>query len=230
MGKNQVLQFPDPESASDDGLLCFGGDLEISTLLSAYRMGIFPWPQEGLPLLWFSPLERGVLNFDCLHWSRRFLRAMKDDRFLITFNQDFARVIKECAMVPRSHETGTWILPEMQKSYIQLHEAGYAHSVECWLAGQLVGGLYGVYVDGVFSGESMFYKASDASKRCLFALIEVLRENHLKWMDIQMVTPVLEKLGGSYVSRAEYLRRVIHSQASLPERLLLKGNFQWSSK
>lgn len=219
MKAERRIRFPDARTAGDDGLLCFGGDLEVETLVEAYGHGIFPWPQEGLPLLWFSPRERGVLDFAELHWSRRFLRALKDTSFTITFNQEFEQVIKECAHAPRSHETGTWILPEMQDAYLRFHEAGYAHSVECWQAGHLVGGLYGVCVAGVFSGESMFFKVSDASKRCLFALTTELSRRGFRWMDIQMVTPVLEKLGGKYISRDEFLLRLSRAREEHPRAL-----------
>jgi leucyl/phenylalanyl-tRNA--protein transferase len=204
--------FPDPLSAGDDGLLCYGGDLAVETLQEAYRNGIFPWPQEGLPLLWFSPLRRGVIDFADLHWPRRFLREVKTSPLKITFNRAFAQVIQSCASIPRTHESGTWILPAMEKAYIEFHRAGFAHSVECWqVIGEtehLVGGLYGVYVGGVFSGESMFFKVSNASKFCFYALIDRLKESGLTWIDIQMVTPVLESFGGSYISREEFQSRL----------------------
>ncbi len=207
MGERQIL-FPDPRNAGPDGLLCVGGDLEVDTLYAAYSQGIFPWPQEGLPLLWFSPWERGVLDFKDVHWPRRFLRDLRKSEFEVTFNQAFASVIHECAKQPRVHEQGTWILPEMQFAYEKFHEAGYAHSIECWKDGVLVGGMYGVYVEGVFSGESMFHRASGASKMCLYRAIEKLRESGIEWIDIQMVTPVLETFGGKYISRDEYLERL----------------------
>jgi leucyl/phenylalanyl-tRNA--protein transferase len=206
------MRFPDPRSTGEDGLLCIGGDLSVETLLEAYRLGVFPWPHEGLPLLWFSPIARGVLDFDEIHWPRRFLRELKAQRpdleYKITFNEDFDRVVRECATVPRVHEKGTWILPEMQDAYKRFHRAGYAHSVECWLNGELVGGLYGVFVDGVFSGESMFHKVSDASKRCLYALVEKLKDGGVTWMDTQMVTRVLETFGGKYIPREAFLERI----------------------
>jgi leucyl/phenylalanyl-tRNA---protein transferase len=216
MADRRIL-FPDPRSAGRDGLLCVGGDLGVDTLCAAYSQGIFPWPQEGLPLLWFSPWERGVLDFDELHWPRRFLRELqsaKSASFEITFDQAFDDVIRECAAIPRTHETGTWILPEMERAYSRFHRAGFAHSVECWLEGELVGGLYGVCVKGVFSGESMFHKVDGASKRCLFALIERLRSSGFGWMDIQMVTPVLQTFGGKYIPREEFLSRVAEAQKS----------------
>lgn len=202
------VRFPDPREAGEDGLLCVGGDLSVSTLYQAYRSGIFPWPQAGLPLLWFSPLMRGVLDFKEMHWPRRFLRELRKPGLQITFDRAFDRVIAECARVPRSHETGTWILPEMQRAYSLFHQAGFAHSVECWRGDVLVGGLYGVYVEGVFSGESMFFKEPGASKRCLFALTEKLNDAGVEWMDIQMVTPVLESFGGKYIAREEFLERL----------------------
>lgn len=222
--KLPASRFPDPREADDDGLLCYGGDLEIETLLDAYSHGVFPWPQEGLPLLWFSPMERGVLDFSEVHWPRRFLRELRSRPMKITFDQDFSAVIKECASVPRKpsgqptekspenaaeSNAGTWILPQMQDAYRDLHRMGYAHSVECWdEQGRLVGGLYGVHVAGVFSGESMFHHVDGASKRCLFSLIEKLSGAGLTWIDIQMVTPVLKSFGGKYISRDEFLNRL----------------------
>ena len=209
-----MIVFPDPRSADEDGLLCVGGDLRVDTLVTAYAQGIFPWPQEGLPLLWFSPPRRGVLDFESVHWPRRFIQEMKKSPFRITFNRAFRAVIEECAKTPRSHESGTWILPPMIGAYERFHRAGYAHSVECWKGEELVGGLYGVYVKGVFSGESMFHKASGASKLCLHALVDTLSRQGLKWIDIQMVTPVLESFGGTYISRDDYLDRLEKAHAA----------------
>lgn len=208
------VRFPDPREAGEDGLLCIGGDLSVDTLYEAYRLGIFPWPQEGMPLLWFCPFERGILEFGNLHWPRRFLQEIKASRFSVTFDRAFADVVRECALVPRAHEKGTWILPEMQTAYVRFHEAGYAHSVECWLDGRLVGGLYGVFVEGVFSGESMFFHETGASKYCLYRLVEKLHAAGLKWMDIQMVTPVLKTFGGKYILRDQYLEKVATAQAA----------------
>ncbi len=206
------LKFPDPRDATEDGLLCIGGDLKVETLLQAYSHGIFPWPQESFPLLWFSPPQRGVLDFAELRYSSRFLRKARLSDLRISVNQAFTAVIRECAAVPRSHEKGTWILPDMEKAYTQFHQAGHAHSIEAWRGDKLVGGIYGVYVGGVFSGESMFYREADASKICLYRLIEYLKKKGLEWMDTQMVTPLVERLGGKYITRDEFLLRV--SQAS----------------
>jgi leucyl/phenylalanyl-tRNA--protein transferase len=212
--------FPDPRAALDEGILCVGGDLSVPTLLEAYSRGIFPWPQEGYPLLWFSPPERGILDFARVHIARRLQRELRKpsgESPVITFDQDFAQVITECARIPRAHEKGTWILPEMQKAYLDLHQAGYAHSVECWRGSSLVGGLYGVFVQGVFSGESMFFHESNASKRCLLALIERLKAIGVTWMDTQMVTPVLKDLGAHAISRDEYLLRLDQAHRASPK-------------
>lgn len=216
-----MIQFPDPSTAGPDGLLCVGGDLKVETLLSAYGQGIFPWPQDGLPLLWFSPKERGVLDFAEAHWPRRFLKDIRQAREngsrKITFNKAFGQVIEACAKIPRSHESGTWILPPMIGAYKRFHEAGYAHSVECWAGDRLVGGLYGVFVQGVFSGESMFHSETGASKLCLYALVEKLQASGLEFLDTQMVTPILETFGGKLISRDEFQRRLAQVHESPPQ-------------
>jgi leucyl/phenylalanyl-tRNA---protein transferase len=217
MSENFVI-FPDPSEATEEGLLCVGGNLNVQTLLSAYSKGIFPWPQVGYPLLWFSPPKRGVIDFSDLHISKSLKKELRDDHE-ITFDTAFTEVIRECAVVPRSHESGTWILPEMQEAYSRFHRAGHAHSVELWDSSEgdrkLVGGLYGVFVRGVFSGESMFYKKDNASKICLLALIQRLRASGISWMDTQMVTPVVEQLGGKYIEREQFLERLKNSSVKL---------------
>jgi leucyl/phenylalanyl-tRNA---protein transferase len=218
-----VKVFPDPREATEDGLLCIGGALDVPTLLQAYSKGIFPWPQEGYPLLWFSPSQRGVLDFSELHLSRTFLRDLKKTDLQFTFNKAFPKVIQACSQIPRSHETGTWILPEMVQAYIAFHKAGHAHSIEAWRDGKLVGGLYGVYVGGVFSGESMFYTESNASKLCLYKMILHLRNKGLTWLDTQMVTPLVEKLGGKYISRDEFLDRLKLAQKTSPTVIIKAG-------
>ncbi len=215
--------FPDPREATEDGLLCIGGALDVPTLLQAYSKGIFPWPQEGYPLLWFSPPQRGILDFSEIHLSRTFLRDVKKCDLQFTFNKSFAKVIRACSQIPRSHETGTWILPEMVNAYIAFHKAGHAHSIEAWRDGELVGGLYGVYVAGVFSGESMFYTESNSSKLCLYKMILHLKNKGLQWLDTQMVTPLVEKLGGKYISRDEFLDRLKLAQKTSPTVIIKAG-------
>lgn len=208
---SQII-FPDPTEATEEGLLCVGGDLSVSTLLAAYSRGIFPWPQVGFPLLWFSPPRRGVIDFSELHISKSLRKELRDEHEIV-FDGSFEEVIRCCAEVPRSHETGTWILPDMQEAYLEFHRAGHAHCVELREGGELVGGMYGVFVRGVFSGESMFYKRDNASKICLLAMIHRLRSSGLEWIDTQMVTPVVEQLGGKYISRDDFLERLQNSPA-----------------
>lgn len=200
-------RFPDPRSADPDGLVCVGGNLQVETLIRAYSQGIFPWPQGNLPLLWFSPDPRGVLDFEELHVSRSLNRFLKRNPFHVTRNHCFEEVIRQCALAPRDHH-GTWIRSDMVEAYVKLHKAGYGLSVECWNGEQLVGGIYGVWVNDFFSGESMFFLQSNASKVALLELIAWLKEKGLSWMDIQMLTPVLEAMGGKYINQDDFLERI----------------------
>jgi len=203
-----VLDFDLAEFDLTEGLVAVGGRLDLGTLFQAYYHGIFPWPQEGLPLLWFSPDPRGVLFFEDFHLSDRLQKEWKkkSKEYEFTFNKAFERVVTECQNQVRPGQEGTWILPELKKAYIEFHRAGFAHSVECWRGDQLVGGLYGVLVQGVFSGESMFHKESNTSKWCLMQTVNRLRELGLSWMDTQMVTPVVASLGGKEIPRDEYMK------------------------
>lgn len=208
------IPFPKvPYEESVDGIVAIGGKVDTPTLLAAYERGIFPWPQEGLPMLWFFPEERGILDFKDLHVPESLYKFIKKNsyRFQFTVNEAFEEVIESCQIQKRKHQQGTWILPEMKKAYIKFHEAGYAHSVECWEGKELVGGVYGVLVRGVFSGESMFHKTTNASKMSLLYLIDWLKEKGIQWMDIQMVTPLLKSFGGKYISDKEYYQ-LLHSQ------------------
>lgn len=220
------IHFPNPRILPEDsdGLIYIGGNLDVETLLRAYRSGIFPWPLDSqYPLFWFCPEPRGVLDFDRLHVPRSLAKLRKKNIYRFTFNQAFSRVIQACASQPRPGQEGTWIIPELIPAYIRFHEAGYAHSIECWRDNTLVGGLYGVYVDGVFSGESMFYHEPNTSKLCLLTMAETLKAQGLTWMDTQMVTPVTESLGGRYLTRSEFLDRLdeVHAKKHLPTQLIL---------
>ena len=217
--RKQPFQFPDPRQTLPDGLLCIGGNLEPETLIEAYSIGVFPWPQEGYPLLWFSPVERGVIDFSEFHISKSMKRFMKKTNFRFTMNHRFSEVIKACAFQKRPDQEGTWILDPMIPAYNKLHELGYAHSFECWHGERLVGGMYGIYVNGVFSGESMFFRESNASKFCLIKAIEFLRKRGYEWMDIQMVTPSLAAFGGKYISRDEFLQRLKTASRQFEEKL-----------
>lgn len=203
--------FPDPQKNSIDGIVAMGDMLNLTTLFEAYSFGIFPWPHEDLPLLWYCPDPRGVLFFEKLHTAkslRKFLRQIEEGkvRWRVTMNQAFGEVMRRCSEVPRPGQDGTWITPSMIRAYEEFHRAGYAHSVEVWEGDELIGGVYGVYVAGVFSGESMFYRRSNASKVALLHLIDVLKRNGLTWLDTQMVTPVTEQLGAEYISRGEFFK------------------------
>lgn len=200
-----LLRFPDPRQADEDGVVAVGGDLHPKTLLAAYRQGIFPWPVEGLPMLWFSPAQRAVLRFDELHLPRSLRRAWNQHGWQLTVDRAFAAVIGACAKAPRPGQRGTWITAEVQRAYIRLHRMGIAHSVEVWDGETLVGGIYGVEVDGVFAGESMFHRAPNASKVALLHLIEHVRRRGLDWLDIQVMTPHMERLGARNLPRDEFL-------------------------
>lgn len=205
-------RFPDPRRTDENGIVAVGGDLETDTLIDAYAHGIFPWPHKDFPLLWFSPIERGVLFFEELHLSRSLNKWLKKTEFKITFNKKFKTVIENCASRKRAGQNDTWVTPEMAAAYTKLHNAGFAHSVECWHHGKLIGGLYGVYISGVFSAESMYFEETGASKFCLLALIHRLHEMGHQWLDTQMVSSVVEAFGGRYIAREEYLKLLRESQ------------------
>ncbi len=201
-----MIDFPNPAYADEIGLVCVGGDLEVETLLAAYTQGIFPWPHPGYPLLWFSPGERGIIRFNKLHVAQSLKKFIRKCNYRLTFDLAFAEVMNQCSLVPRPGQDGTWITEAIKEAYLNFHRKGYAHSVECWDKDELVGGLYGVWVGGTFVGESMFYKKDNASKLCLLHIISFLKTKGIKWMDVQMVTPVIEALGGEYVPRKEFLK------------------------
>jgi leucyl/phenylalanyl-tRNA--protein transferase len=200
--------FPPPELADEEGLLAVGGDLAIERLLAAYANGIFPWYEPGGPILWWSPDPRLVLFPDELHVSRRLARTLRSGRFTTTRDAAFPRVIRACAEAERPDQPGTWITPEMQRAYIRLHEAGFAHSVETWRDDNLVGGIYGVRLGRTFFGESMFHAETDASKVALVALVDWLKSGGIGLIDCQVSTPHMLRMGAREVPRAEFLRRV----------------------
>jgi leucyl/phenylalanyl-tRNA---protein transferase len=199
-------RFPDPATAGSDGLVGIGADLEPATLVDAYRRGIFPWPHPGAPLPWFSPDPRGVIPLDELVVSRSLRTRLRRSGWETTVDRAFAAVLSGCADRPRGpRDGGTWITPPMRAAYLRLHELGHAHSLEVWAGGALVGGLYGVGVGGVFTGESMFHLATDASKVALVDLVARLAEAGGHLIDVQMVTPHLASLGARDQPRAEFL-------------------------
>jgi len=216
-----IVRFPDPRSANPQGVVAVGGDLHPESLLLAYRQGIFPWPVEGLPLLWFSPAERGVLEFTALHVPRSLARARRQSTLRFTIDRAFATVIRACAATPRPGQDGTWITPEIVAAYTRLHRLGIAHSVEAWNGRRIVGGLYGVDVDGAFAAESMFYREHNASKLALLHLIGHLQVRGLDWIDVQVLTPHMVRLGAREIPRDVFLENLQRTRA---RRLQLFGS------
>lgn len=207
-----ITHFPDPRQANEEGIVAVGGDLHPQSLMLAYWNGIFPWPIEGLSVLpWFCPAERAILDFSKLHLPRSLVRAQKASTLRLSIDQDFATVIRACAEARR--DSGTWLTDEMIAAYEELHRLGHAHSVEAWAGPELVGGVYGVDVGGVFAGESMFFKRANASKLALLHLIAHLREAGAEWMDIQVMTPHMRALGAELIPRDRFLDRLERARA-----------------
>jgi leucyl/phenylalanyl-tRNA--protein transferase len=198
-------RIPDPSTGDDDagGVVGFGADLKPSTLVDAYRRGIFPWPHPGVATPWFSPDPRAVIPLDCLHVSRSLRQRLRRCGWSTTVDAAFEAVVAGCANRPTGE--GTWIGRDMEQSYVRLWRMGWAHSVEVWDGDRLVGGLYGVAVGGCFTGESMFHRATDASKVALVDLVARLAEAGACLIDVQMVTPHLASLGARDLPRAEFL-------------------------
>jgi leucyl/phenylalanyl-tRNA---protein transferase len=208
-----MSRFPDPRYIRGD-VVAMGDDLRVETLRDAYRHGIFPWPHEELPLPWFSPRRRTVIVFDELHVGRSLRKAERRGEFKYTIDRAFGDVIAACARTPRGDETGTWIGPAIIAAYTSLHRAGDAHSIEVWRDKALTGGLYGVDAGGVFTGESMFHRAPDASKLALLFLIEHLRTRGATWIDCQVTTPHMAALGAREIPRRRFLDMLAAEQAS----------------
>ena len=200
---DERLIFPNPELAEPDGLLAIDGDLSTERLWLAYQNGIFPWYSDDSPILWYSPHERFVLFPDELKISKSMRQVLHSGKFVITQNKCFAVVIEACSQVERPGQDGTWITTEMKIAYEQLHKHGLAHSVEVWDDDALVGGFYGVQVNNVFCGESMFSKVSNASKA---ALIWLCQSGVYKLIDCQVHTEHLESMGARMISREEYMK------------------------
>ena len=199
-------ELPHPDSADENGLVGIGADLLPGTLLLAYRSGLFPMPISGRsPIGWWSPDPRGVLALDRLRVTRSLRRSMR--RYEVRFDTAFEQVMRACANPDRD---GGWITDEIHTAYTELHELGWAHSIEAWdvETGMLVGGLYGVNINGLFAGESMFHREPDASKVALVGLVEELRRIGVVLLDVQWLTPHLESLGAEEIPRGEYLRKL----------------------
>lgn len=205
---NEKLYFPPVDNADEHGILAIGGDLSPERLLLAYRSGIFPWFNEDDPIIWWSPDPRFVMFPDQLKVSKSMHQLLKKQAFQITFDQDFRSVITACQTVKRFGQSGTWITEDMLEAYCVLHELGFAHSVEAWREGNLVGGLYGISLGKAFFGESMFAKESNASKFAYITLVQKLKNLHFQIIDCQVYTEHLQSLGAVNMPRADFIRQV----------------------
>ena len=193
-----------PDQADEDGFVGLGGTLSVPCLLRAYSEGIFPWFNEGDPILWWSPHPRAIFELPQFHVSHRLARTIRSGKFHITFNRDFPAVIRGCA----KRAEGSWITREMISAYERLHELGHVHSVESWCNDELAGGVYGVAIGAFFAAESMFYRITDGSKVALAGLVERLKERGFELLDTQFVTEHTRSLGATMIPREEYLKRL----------------------
>lgn len=198
------LSFPNVETATPEGLLAYGGDLSPNRLLLAYRSGIFPWYNIDDPILWWAPNPRLVLFIDDFILRKSLKKRIK--HFEIRYNTVFSEVMQECGSISRDGQHGSWIIPAIVEGYSALHDMGYAHSVEAWQDGKLVGGLYGVIIGKVFFGESMFAKVNDASKVAFASLIERLKSQGFRMIDCQIPSQHLKSLGAREISRIEFMK------------------------
>lgn len=215
---SERIQFPDVRHSNRDGLLAIGGDLSVDRLLLAYRSGIFPWTDD--PLTWWSPDPRAIFDLQTFRPPKRLADKMKKKPFEITFDRNFEGVIRNCSKPAPGRET-TWISPGFVQAYTRLHRAGHAHSVEAWQNGELVGGVYGVCIGGFFAGESMFYRATDASKIALTHLLFALRDAGFQLFDTQVTSPLTERLGAIDIPRRDYLERLasaLETDVKFPSR------------
>lgn len=204
-----IIKFPDINQADEHGLLAVGGDLEVSSLLLAYKNGIFPWPISNHgPMTWFTPDPRGILLLKDFHIPRSLKKVIKKKPYEIKYNTNFPEVIHQCALSKNRNqsEPETWINHEIIKSYIDLFHAGYAYSIEAYDGDYLVGGMYGVTIAGFISGESMFYTEDNASKLCFVELMQKLQAKKVAFLDTQMTTAVVKSFGGAEIPRENFMQ------------------------
>ncbi len=204
--KTSRVIFPPVECADDEGFLAWGGDLEPETLRLAYQSGIFPWPMENSPILWFAPPERAILRLADFHVSRSLQKLRRQKEWRLQIDTDFRAVIENCAAAYRPTQEGTWITPDIQRGYERLHHSGEAHSVEVYLENELVGGLYGVNWGQYFAGESMFHRVTGASKVALCFLVEHLQNQGATWLDCEVINPLFESFGAIEIPRDEFMK------------------------
>ena len=202
---NDNLIFPSVEMATSEGIVAMGGDLGIERLLLAYRSGIFPWYNEDEPIVWWSPDPRFVLFPEKLRVTKSMQSVLNNGTFRFTINRAFNKVLQNCKSITRKDQEGTWITPEVQKAYTELHELGYAHSAEAWMNGELVGGLYGIKLGNVFFGESMFSTVSNASKFAFINYVRQLQKENIALIDCQVYTAHLESLGAKMIKREIFM-------------------------
>lgn len=210
------FHWPHPDPDDEYGLVAYDHTLTAERLISAYRRGIFPWPDQPPParIPWVCPPQRGILEFSNLHVPKTLRRAQRAlaGRLRFTIDADFEQVIRACSAVPRRGGASTWITGPMIAAYTEVHRRGHAHSVEAWDGDALVGGLYGVSASGVFAGESMFHRMSDVSKLCVLHLVAHLQARGATWIDIQQITPHFALLGAQEVPREEFLEKLAAEQ------------------
>ncbi len=204
MDEETIYDFPEINSADENGLLATGGNLSFGTLLTAYKKGIFPWYNPGETIQWYSPDPRFVLFPDKIKISHSMRNVLNKHLFKFTVNKDFPQVIHNCRLAKRNDDPGTWISYEIESAYNNLFEKGFAHSAEAWQNNELVGGLYGVLMGKVFFGESMFANKSNASKFAFINWAKILKKNGIELIDCQIYTPHLESLGAEFISRNEF--------------------------
>lgn len=197
------IDFPHPSLAEEDGLLAIGGDLSAERLIHAYHNGIFPWYAEGDPICWFAPHERCVIFPDDIYVSKSMKKIISGNTFEIKTNTAFEEVIHQCKTISRRGEHGTWINDEIEEAYIHLFKKGYAHSIEAWHQHELVGGMYGLEINGVFCGESMFSKMTNASKA---VMIWICKQSAYRLLDCQIPNPHLMSMGAKMISQNEFLQ------------------------
>jgi leucyl/phenylalanyl-tRNA--protein transferase len=224
-----TYDFPNPHFASDEGLLAYGGDLSSGRLLVAYQQGIFPWYNAGDPIFWWSPNPRLLLYPQNFKVRKSFARVLRSGKFEVKFDTAFEHVISHCATIKREGQKSSWILPQMQKAYTHLHHEGYAHSVEVYQKGELVGGLYGISLGGAFFGESMFSLVSNASKVAFKALSDVLAVRGYDFIDCQMKTEHMVRLGAQEMPREQFLEALAVSQKK-PSIVGSWQSFHWEYK
>lgn len=199
------IKFPNLNFSTEEGILAIGGDLSIERLILAYKSGIFPWYNEGEPIIWYAPKKRMVLFPNELKVSKSMKQIIRAEKFEITYNQNFKKVIRHCKTIERGDQFGTWITDEMEEAYLKLYQLGIAKSVEIWLDTKLVGGLYGIDLGHVFCGESMFSLVSNASKVAFISLVKKLGKENYKIIDCQVYNNHLASLGAREIPRSEFM-------------------------